>query len=32
MKFSIQEPQDDQNFSLVYRAEDYSFDVEPHVK
>jgi hypothetical protein len=30
MKFLIQEPQEDQNFSLVYRPEDYSFDVEPH--
>lgn len=29
MKFLIQEPQEDQNFSLVYRPEDYSFDVEP---
>lgn len=29
MKFLIQEPQKDQNFSLVYRLEDYSFDVEP---
>ena len=29
MKFFIQEPQKDQNFSLVYRSEDYSFDVEP---
>jgi hypothetical protein len=29
MKFLIQEPQKDQNFSLVYRPEDYSFDVEP---
>lgn len=29
MKFLIKEPQEDQNFSLVYRAEDYSFDVEP---
>jgi len=29
MKFLIQDPQEDQNFSLVYRAEDYSFDVEP---
>lgn len=29
MKFLIQEPQEDQNFSLVYRTEDYSFDVEP---
>jgi hypothetical protein len=30
MKFRIQEPQEDQNFSLLYRAEDYSFDREPH--
>ncbi len=30
MKFIIQEPQEDQNFSLVYRDEDYSFDREPH--
>ncbi len=29
MKFLIREPQEDQNFSLVYRPEDYSFDVEP---
>ena len=29
MKFLIQDPQKDQNFSLVYRPEDYSFDVEP---
>jgi len=29
MKFLILDPQKDQNFSLVYRAEDYSFDVEP---
>ncbi len=29
MKFLINEPQKDQNFSLVYREEDYSFDVEP---
>lgn len=29
MKFLILEPQEDRNFSLVYRAEDYSFDVEP---
>ena len=29
MKFLIQEPQETQNFSLVYRPEDYSFDVEP---
>lgn len=29
MKFLIKEHQEDQNFSLVYRAEDYSFDVEP---
>jgi len=27
--FSFQKPQKDQNFSLVYRAEDYSFDIEP---
>ena len=30
MKFLIQEPQEDQNFTLVYRDEDYSFDREPH--
>lgn len=30
MKFLIQEPQEDQNFSLVYRNKDYSFDREPH--
>ena len=30
MKFLIQEPQTDQKFSLVYREEDYSFDIEPH--
>jgi hypothetical protein len=29
MKFLIQNPQEVQKFSLVYRAEDYSFDVEP---
>jgi hypothetical protein len=29
MKFLIQESQKDQNFSLVYRDEDYSFDIEP---
>lgn len=29
MKFLIQEPQKDQNFSLVYRPDDYSFDIEP---
>lgn len=29
MKFLIQKPQEDQTFSLVYRAEDYSFDIEP---
>ncbi len=29
MKFIVQEPQKDQNFFLVYRPEDYSFDVEP---
>lgn len=29
MKFLIQEPQSDQHFSLVYRPEDYSFDIEP---
>jgi len=29
MKFLIQEPQEDQNFSLVYRSDDYSFDIEP---
>jgi hypothetical protein len=29
MKFLIQEPQKDQKFSLVYRLEDHSFDVEP---
>ncbi len=29
MKFHIREPQKDQHFSLVYRAEDYSFDIEP---
>jgi len=29
MKFIVQEPQKDQNFSLIYRPEDYSFDVEP---
>ncbi|MCX6987725.1 MAG: hypothetical protein NT065_06195 [Chlamydiae bacterium] len=30
MKFIVQEPQKDQNFFLVYRPEDYSFDTEPH--
>lgn len=29
MKFIIQESQEDQTFSLVYRPKDYSFDVEP---
>lgn len=29
IKFLNEEPQKDQNFSLVYRSEDYSFDVEP---
>lgn len=29
MKFLIKEPQKDLNFSLIYREEDYSFDVEP---
>jgi len=29
MKFIVQGPQEDQNFSLIYRPEDYSFDVEP---
>jgi len=29
MKFLIQEPQEGQNFSLVYRPDDYSFDVDP---
>ena len=29
MKFLIQKPRDDQNFALVYRPEDYSFDIEP---
>jgi hypothetical protein len=29
MKFLIKEPQKDLNFSLVYRDEDYSFDIEP---
>jgi hypothetical protein len=30
MKFLVQKSQTDQNFSLVYRKEDYSFDIEPH--
>jgi hypothetical protein len=29
MKFLIQEALKDKNLSLVYRTEDYSFDVEP---
>ena len=29
MKFIVQDPQEEQNFSLIYRDEDYSFDVEP---
>ena len=29
MKFLTKEQQNDQFFSLVYRSEDYSFDVEP---
>ncbi len=29
MRFFTQDSQQEQNFSLVYRAEDYSFDVEP---
>ncbi|MDE3046710.1 MAG: hypothetical protein KGJ02_08760 [Verrucomicrobiota bacterium] len=29
MKFLIQEPQENRNFSLVYRPRDYSFDIEP---
>lgn len=29
MKFLIREPQKDQNFSLIYRDDDYSFDIEP---
>ncbi|MBS0584963.1 MAG: hypothetical protein JSR76_01515 [Verrucomicrobia bacterium] len=29
MKFSLQDYQQEQNFSLVYRAEDYAFDIEP---
>jgi|ERR1700722_954161 len=29
MKFLIQQAQEKQNFSLVYRPEDYSFDIEP---
>jgi len=29
MKFIVQESQEDHIFSLVYRPEDYSFDVEP---
>jgi hypothetical protein len=29
MKFLVQERQKNQNFSLVYRKEDYSFDTEP---
>ncbi len=29
MQFFIQESQEDQNFFLVYRSEDYSFDIEP---
>ena len=29
MKFLIKESQEDQNFSLIYRPEDYSFDIEP---
>jgi len=32
MKFLIQEPHNDQNFILVYRKEDYSFDIEPLVE
>lgn len=30
MKFLIENPQEGQYFSLVYRPEDYSFDREPH--
>ncbi len=30
MKFLIQEPVKNQNFSLVYRSEDFSFDREPY--
>ena len=30
MKFIIQPNKETQNFSLVYREEDYSFDIEPH--
>lgn len=29
MKFKIEETKKDQNFSLLYRSEEYSFDVEP---
>jgi hypothetical protein len=27
--FFVQDPQEDHNFSLVYRTEDFSFDIEP---
>lgn len=30
MKFLIQKSETTQTFSLVYREEDYSFDIEPH--
>jgi hypothetical protein len=30
MKFLIQKSETAQTFSLVYREEDYSFDIEPH--
>lgn len=30
MKFLVQELQEDQNFTLIYRDEDYSFDIEPY--
>jgi hypothetical protein len=30
VKFLIQESQTNQNFTLIYRKEDYSFDTEPH--
>jgi hypothetical protein len=30
MKFLIGESREDQKFSLIYRDEDYSFDIEPH--
>lgn len=29
MKFLIKESQKERNFSLIYRDEEYSFDIEP---